>query len=148
MAELFFENMGTAALQVVVLFINVAVGLVSNKLKFYTEKTAKATTKLLFYVITPTVIVRSFLTMEYSKEKLGGFLIALACAIGTHICGIILSIPFFNKFDTRTGTVYKFASIFGNMGYMGLPLAQSVVGPMGVFYCSAGVVAYNILVFT
>ena len=34
------------------------------------------------------------------------------------------------------------------MGYMGLPLAQSVVGPMGVFYCSAGVVAYNILVFT
>jgi predicted permease len=140
--------MGTAALQVVVLFIIVAVGFVSDKLKFYTEKTAKATTKLLFYVITPTVIVRSFLTMEYSKEKLGGFLIALACAIGTHICGIILSIPFFNKLDTRTGTVYKFASIFGNMGYMGLPLAQSVVGPMGVFYCSAGVVAYNILVFT
>jgi predicted permease len=33
------------------------------------------------------------------------------------------------------------------MGYMALPLCQSLLGSEGVFYCSAGVVAFNILSF-
>ena len=148
MINLFLENMQSAATQVFTLFIIVAVGFVADKLGFYTEKTAKACTGLLFYVITPVVIVRSFLSMEFSREKLGGFLLALACAIATHLCGILLSLPFFNKGDDDKNCVYKFASTFGNMGYMCLPLAQSVVGTEGVFYCSAGVVGYNILAFT
>jgi predicted permease len=34
------------------------------------------------------------------------------------------------------------------MGYMALPLCQALLGNEGVFYCSAGVVAFNILCFT
>ena len=33
------------------------------------------------------------------------------------------------------------------LGYMALPLCQSLLGSEGVFYCSAGVVAFNILSF-
>ena len=33
------------------------------------------------------------------------------------------------------------------MGFMALPLCQSLLGSEGVFYCSAGVVAFNILSF-
>lgn len=148
MIGLFFENMRSAAVQVFTLFIIVAVGFIADKAGFYTEKTAKACTGLLFYAITPVVIVRSFLSMEFNKDNLSGFLIALVCAIATHCCGILLSLPFFNKGDDGRNCVYKFACTFGNMGYMCLPLAQSVVGTEGVFYCSAGVVGYNILAFT
>ncbi|HOJ35644.1 MAG TPA: AEC family transporter, partial [Clostridiales bacterium] len=38
--------------------------------------------------------------------------------------------------------------VYANMGYMALPLAEAVVGPEGVFYCSAGVITFNIFSFT
>ncbi len=34
------------------------------------------------------------------------------------------------------------------MGYMALPLCDAMLGSEGVFYCSAGVVAFNIISFT
>ena len=148
MIELFIENMSSAATQVFTLFIIVAAGFVADKTGVFTEKTAKACTDLLFYIITPVVIIRSFLTMEFDREKLTGFFLALGCGILTHTVGIVLSLPFFRKSSVDKKCVYKFASVFGNMGYMCLPLAQSVVGTEGVFYCSAGVVAYNIMAFT
>lgn len=146
--ELFFSNMLSAARQVGTLFIIVAVGFLCDRLKIFTEKTAKACTNLLFYVVTPVVIVRSFMSMEFNAANMKGFLTALACGAAVHVCGIVLSLPFFNKHPDEVGSVYKFSTTFGNMGYMCLPLAQSILGPEGVFYCSAGVVAYNIFAFT
>ena len=61
--------------------------------------------------------------------------------------GIVLAEPFFRKKDNGNNAVFKFACVYGNMGYMALPLCQSLLGSEGVFYCSAGVVAFNILSF-
>jgi predicted permease len=59
----------------------------------------------------------------------------------------LLAIPFFNK-NKDHGAIFKYAVGYGNMGYMALPLCQSMLGSEGVFYCSAGVVAFNIFSFT
>ncbi|MBQ7934812.1 MAG: AEC family transporter, partial [Clostridia bacterium] len=37
---------------------------------------------------------------------------------------------------------------YGNVGYMGLPLAQAIAGDIGVFYCSAVVAIFNFFAFT
>ena len=46
-----------AAEQVAILYILVAVGAISDKIGIYTEKVAKSCTDLLFYIITPAVII-------------------------------------------------------------------------------------------
>lgn len=144
---MFFNNMMTAAQQVLVLFLIVAVGFAADRLRIFTQDTAKKSNDLLFYIITPAVIIQSFMNMEFSTETAGAFGIAFLCMTGTLIVGILLAMPFFRKKGSN-GIVYKYAVSYGNMGYMALPLCQALLGSEGVFYCSAGVVAFNILCFT
>ena len=145
---MFFDNMKTAATQVGVLFIMAAVGFVCCKVKIYSDKTAKATTDLLFYVIIPCLIVESFIDMEYSSEMLKKFLISLALGFATHFIAILINLPFFSKKKDINNAIYKFGSIYGNVGFMALPLANAILGAEGVFYCASGVIAFNVISFT
>lgn len=146
--ELFISNCLIAAKQVIILYVIVAVGFAADRLNVFTQKTAKASNDLLFYIITPCVIINSFLTTEYTPETAKGLLLAAFGGVCTHFAGIILSIPFFRNKDNRNNAVYKFACVYGNMGYMALPLAQAMLGTEGVFYCSAGVIVFQVFCFT
>ncbi len=145
---MFFTNMKTAAMQVGILYIMVLVGFVCSKARIYTEKTAKATTDLLFYIITVCVIIKSFLDMEFNPETATKFLVSLLCNFATFTVGIILTIPMFKKEKHPDNPIYRYSSIYSNAGYMALPLAQAILGSEGVFYCSTGVIAFNVLSFT
>ena len=73
--------MRIAAEQVAILYIIVAVGVLADKTNLFTEKTARLCTGLLFYIITPAVIVRSFLEIEYDRETAKGLFIAIGCGL-------------------------------------------------------------------
>ena len=144
---MFLNNMATAAQQVLVLYLIVAVGFAADKLKVFKQTTAKLSNDLLFYIITPCVIVQSFMNMEFDVSTVKALGIAFLCMAGTLTMGILISIPFFNKSGDNKA-IFKYAVNYGNMGYMALPLCQAMLGDEGVFYCSAGVVAFNIFSFT
>ncbi len=143
---MFFQNMSMAAQQVAILYLIVAVGFLADRIGVFKQTTAKMSNDLLFYIITPTVIVQSFLNMDFNKDTIKSFLVAFLCMFTTLVVGILIVIPFFRK-DKDHASIYKYAVSYGNMGYMALPLCQSLLGSEGVFYCSAGVVAFNILSF-
>lgn len=144
---MFLENMVNAAQQVLILYILVAVGFMADRLKIFTESTAKLSNNLLFYFVTPAVILNSFLSMEFSAQKAASLGMAFLCAVGTMMLGSLLTTLLFkNKGEDRS--IYRFATIYGNMGYMALPLAGALLGSEGVFYCSAGVMAFNTVCFT
>ena len=146
--ELFFQNCLIAAKQVVILYIIVAAGYVCDKTGVFTEKTARASNNLLFCLITPCVIVNSFLSTEFTPVSAKALAMAALCGALTHIAGILISLPFFNNVSNRNNAIFKFASVYGNMGYMALPLANAVLGQEGVFYCSAGIVVFQVFCFT
>ncbi len=145
---LFFEHMKIATEQVVILYIIVAVGIMADKTKLFTEKTARLCTNLLFFIITPAVIVRSFLEIKYDAQTAKGLFIAIGCGLLLHLVAAMINIPFFRKGERDKGAVLKFACVYGNCGYMALPLANAVLGSEGVFYCSAVIMAFQMFVFT
>lgn len=145
---MFFQNLISAATQVAVLYVIVAVGFICDKAKIFSEKTARATVNLLLYIITPCTLINSFIQIEMNEDTVKKFFISFAVATATHIIAIVLNIPFFRNKADENNAVYKFASIYGNVGFMALPLAQAVLGAEGVFYCANGVVVYNIICFT
>lgn len=146
--ELFLSNVLTAFTQVLILFLVAMVGLVCHKTGIYTEKASRLTTDLLFYIVAPAIIIRSFLGMEFSRDTLGGLLKALLGGIFFHLVGIIFTKILFNKSDKDTAGIFKYACCYGNVGYMALPLAQAVLGDEGIFYCSVILVPFNFLSFT
>ena len=145
---MFFDNMTMAAQQVIILYLIVAVGFIADRLHVFGQDTAKRSNDLLFYIITPIVIVQSFMNMDFDIKTAKTLLVAFLCMTGTLTVGILLAMPFFNKKGDKNATVFKYAVSYGNMGYMALPLCSAILGSEGVFYCSAGVVAFNILSFT
>ncbi len=144
----FLDNVISAATQVTVLYLIVAVGFVCDKSKLFTEKTARATVNLLLHVVTPCMLINSFIKIEMNEDTVKKFFISFAVATATHIIAIVLNMLFFRNREDADNAVYKYASIYGNVGYMALPLAQAVLGDEGVFYCATGVVVFNILCFT
>lgn len=146
--QLFLNNVLTSFTQVVILFLIAAVGFVCHKFGVYTEKASRMTTDLLFYIVAPAIIIRSFVGMEYNRDAIKGLLLALLGGTFFHGLGVIFATIFFNKGDKNTACIFKYASCYGNVGYMALPLAQAVLGDEGVFYCSVILVPFNILSFT
>lgn len=146
--NLFLRNMEIAATQVLILYVMIFVGFLCCKAKIFTEKAAKLSTDLLFYIITVSVIINSFLSMEFTKDSAEQFLISLLCNTATFVIPIVLTFPLFKKEKDERNPIFKFASVYSNCGYMALPLAQAILGDEGVFYCSTGVIVFNILCFT
>lgn len=150
----FLSNVYTVFMQVIVLAVIVCVGFFGDRFGYFTEHAARLCNNLLFYVVTPCVIVNSFLNVEYTKESAGGFFAAFACAAVFHMLAVALSFFLFNKGDRDKNIIYKFAIVYGNTGYMGLPLAKAVMdavsgnGEIGIFYCSAAVAVFNLFCFT
>ena len=145
---MFLENVKIAAQQVGILYIMVLAGVICDRIGLFTEKTGKACTDLLFYLITPSVIVNSFLTKEFTKDSGMKLLIAVGCGFLLHFVAIGINTPLFSKGNKDENCVYKYGSIYGNVGYMTLPLTQAILGAEGVFYCSAVVMAFNVVSFT
>ncbi len=146
--EIFFSNMKVAAEQVIVLYLIVAVGFVADKSKIFTEKTAKLCTGLLMNIVTSCVIIESFMTLEYSANATKSLFTALGCGFLLHTVAALISNFTFKRTPQERACIFRYASAYGNCGYMGLPLANAVFGSEGVFYCSAVIISFQIFCFT
>lgn len=143
---MFLENVKQAAEQVAVLYVMVAVGFICDKVGLFTEKTARKLVDLLMYFIVVCMLVKSFVGIELNEETLRKFLISMLLGFALHIIAILLNVPFFRKKNDER-PIFKYACIYGNVGFMALPLAQAVLGDEGVFYCANGVIAFNVITF-
>ena len=145
---MFLENLITAATNVGVLYIIVAVGYICDKFKVYTEETARKTVNFLLYFVASCTLINSFIKIEATPDTVGKFFTAFVLSIATHTIAILINILTFRNKQNEKNAVYKFASIYGNVAFMALPLAQAVLGDEGVLYCAGGAVVFNLFTFT
>ncbi|MBO7319784.1 MAG: AEC family transporter [Clostridia bacterium] len=145
---MFIENLITAATNVGVLYIIVAVGYICDKTGVYTEETARKTVNFLLYFVASCTLINSFIKIDATPDTVGKFFTAFALSIATHTIAILINVLTFRNKQNDKNAVYKFASIYGNVAFMALPLAQAVLGDEGVLYCAGGAVVFNLFTFT
>lgn len=141
------EAIGTVVGKVAVIMILILVGYFVTKRGILTERGASEVTTLLIKLVTPCVIVNSFLG---NTGALGAYELLMAVALPTLWMGIALGITLlvFRKEPAERQKVLRFSILFSNTGFMGIPLVQGIVGDAGVIYASFGVVVFNILCWT
>ena len=133
--------------QVSVLLILITLGFLLAKFKIINEVGAKCMTDLVLYAATPCVIVISFIR-PFDMSAAKGLLISTATAILAHTVFIVFSLLIIRNKDIKRERVLRFAAIFGNCGYMALPLEQALLGNEGVFYGSSVVAVFNLVVWS
>lgn len=146
--ELFLSNLITAATNVAVLYIMVAVGFVCDKVGIFTEETSKKIVTFLLYVVSSCTLVNSFIKIDATADTVKKFFIAFGLSVATHTIAILINCLTFRDKKDEKNAVYKFACIYGNVAFMALPLAQAVLGDEGVLYCAGGAVVFNLFTFT
>lgn len=112
-----------------------------------TERGASEITALLIQIVTPCLIVNSFLTSEDSLSP-GELLLSVGTSALAIALSIGLSLLFFRKEPEGRKKVLRFAVSFSNAGFMGLPLVEGIVGSKGVMYGSFFIVVFNIFCWT
>ena len=146
MNPLFWLNVQSATTQVVILYLLVFVGFVLTKAKLFSASTAGHLIDMVLYVATPCVLIDSFLKMEPTSAHIRSFFLSFGLMALTHFIAIGLSLPFFRRQDSLN-PIFKYASVYGNVGFIALPLAQAILGAEGVFYCANGYIVFNVITF-
>ena len=134
--------------KVAVILVLIAAGYVVSRIGMLTQKGLGEITSFLVHVVTPCLIVNSFLTAEKGwLDPVGVLLAVLLPAAAMGIC-IAISYLFFKKEPPERRKVLRFALIFSNAGFMGIPLIESILGSLGVLYGSFFVAVFNLICWT
>ena len=139
-----FTNVFT---QVVILFILILLGVGLTKCRILNEKTVSGMTDLVLFIVTPCVIIKSFVR-EFDKSVLKNLLISFLIALLAHIGFIALSRLILHSKEKADEKVLRFGSIFSNCGFMSIPLQQAILGDIGVFYGSSYIAIFNLFVWS
>lgn len=133
--------------QVIVLFIIMIVGFYAKKKKFLSKVVDRGLTELLINITLPFMIVTSF-NIKYEADMVSNAQKVLLYSFIIHISLIFFSKICFFKLPKNKQQVYRFITIFSNVGFMGYPVMESIYGGIGVFYAAIFNIPFNILVWT
>jgi len=142
------DNLLLVSKQVGVLFVLMAVGCLCNRCRLLNGVAIKGVTGLLMLIVTPCVIIHSFIQQRFSPSLLGDLGWALAVAVFAHVIGSAIALICLHDRDARREGVLRFAAIFSNAGFMGLPLEYAILGADGVFFGAMYVVVFNLVCWT
>ncbi|MCB2309677.1 AEC family transporter [Clostridium tagluense] len=133
--------------QVMVLFIVMMVGFYAKKKNFFNIIVDKGLSELLLNITLPFMIVTSF-NIKYEATMVSNAQKILIYSFLIHIGLIFISKILFFKFPSNKQQVFRFVTIFCNVGFMGYPVLESIYGGVGVFYAAIFNIPFNLLVWT
>lgn len=128
------------------LFLIIA-GIICHKIGIISENGSKELSKLVLNIVNPVVIFLAYQT-DFKAELIKGFASALILSVIAYIIAIAASYLFIRQKIGRETDIERFSCIYSNCAFMGIPLIQSIMGYEGVFYLTAFLTVFNILVWT
>ena len=129
--------------QIAIMALLVLVGIYLSRRGFLSEQGTKDLGAILIRVIIPVVIVKSFIT-PFSAQRLQQLGLSFLLALLSYVLAMALSWLVFGK----RRRIENFAASFCNAGFIGIPLAQAVIGEDGVFFIASSIALLNLFQWT
>ncbi len=135
--------------QMIIIFILIMTGVTLFRKSMLSGDTSKQISGLITNLCNPALLVCSAFTDEpkvsNSELLIGAFIVILAYA-ALIICSYL--IPYLLRVPKEKHYAYHLLTIYGNVGFIGIPLASAVLGPSSLIYVSLNNLVYNILIYT
>lgn len=133
--------------QTVIMLILITVGIICSKTNIISKSTNKDLSKLVLQVVNPVMIFMSYQT-DYRPELVRNLLLTFALSVGAIIVTAAGAYLFVRRKEGRELEIERFSAIYSNCGFMGIPLIHALFGMEGVFYLTAFITVFNIVVWT
>ncbi|MBQ9031201.1 MAG: AEC family transporter [Parasporobacterium sp.] len=125
-----------------------AIGFLLRKINLLSEAAIKGFSALIVHVTAPCLLFASIVTMDHSEFQNAVTLLWAGVIVYVVLVVLAVLITRLLRVPTRSRGVYQAALIFGNVSFLGIPLAQSLYGAVGVFYIAVLNIHFNLLFFS
>ena len=135
--------------QMVIIFILISIGMFLYKKEMLSELTSRQLSGLIVNLTAPALLICSALQdgPRMSLRELGAALmVTLAVYVILLVAGFL--IPFILRVPDQYHYAYQMLTVFGNVGFIGIPLASAVLGPECLIFVSIYNLFFNLLIYT
>ena len=133
---------------VITMFIVLIVGFILGKTKIIDEVSSKGLSKLIIMAAQPALIIGSITSKKYSIDNLKLALIGVGLSLLLHCAMALIARLLCMKIkDFDEKKITEFALVFGNTGFLGIPLFSVLFPENGAFVSSFFIVGFNVLLW-
>lgn len=135
--------------QMIIIFILIAIGIFLYRRKLLTEEGSKQISGLIINVTNPALLICSALE-DGPKASLGDLGIAFVsyAAIFAILIAAGFLFPYILRVPKNLHYAYQMLTVFGNVGFIGIPLASAVLGSKSLIFVSIFNLLFNLLIYT
>ncbi len=135
--------------QMLIIFALMLVGMFLSKKQIISRTSSKDLSSIVVNICSPMQLIMSVLNQDsqVGKDSLVRFFfyviaVYVVLIIFGYIVNMILRIPRKQQGD------YHLMTIFGNCGFIGIPVAQALIGPQSLIYVAIFNLCYNMFFYT
>ncbi|WP_124067231.1 AEC family transporter [Clostridium sp. E02] len=129
------------------MFILILLGVMSFKCRLIDESTSKKLSNFLLMLVAPCLIINSY-QIEYRPELIQGLFLCLVFSFISFALDVAIAQLVIRPKSGPNLAIDRMGIIYSNCAFIGIPLVEGVLGKEGVFYVSAYLTVFNILIWT
>lgn len=129
------------------LFLMMLPGILMTKCHLSTEGFGKALSNLVLYIAQPALIVYAYIR-PYDEEILRNAVWVLILSVVSHFLFLGVALLCFRKAEEAGRRILRFATIFSNAAFMGIPLIVSVLNAEAAIYASVYNITFNVFLWS
>ncbi len=135
--------------KMLVLFFFMFLGYVSYKRKWLEASASKTISFLVLNFASPALVISGTVNRTGdipAAELLQTVIIAICLYVGLFVAAILL--PILLRVPGQNKGIYRLMTIFSNVGFMGLPVVQAMLGDGALLHAALFQIPYNLLIYT
>lgn len=135
--------------QMLVIFLLIAVGVFLFRKQVVTETTSRQISWLITNLCNPALMIASVFSDQMTATR-SEILLTAGVAAGTYACavGAGILVPRILRTEKRERKYYHMMMVYGNTGFIGIPLVSALLGEGAVIYVTVFNFFYNLLIYT
>ena len=140
--------MNALIITMIKIVVAMALGFLLYKIHILNDTVNKGLSGLIVHVTAPCMVFISIVSMDGSEIKNALTLLWIGVVIYAALVVIAFLVVKILRVPVESSGVYQAAIVFGNVGFLGLPLAESLFGPVGLFYMAVLNIHLNLMVYS
>ena len=130
-----------------ILFIMMVPGVILKKCKLVPDGFGKGVSNLVLYIAQPVLVFLAYVR-PFDAEILKNAAVVLLLSVIAHLIFSVITFLCYKKAPEKAQRMLRFATIFSNAAFMGIPLISAVLGPEATIYASVYNITFNMFLWS
>lgn len=130
-----------------IMFVMMLPGIIMKKCHLTTEGFGKGLSNLVLYIAQPALVFCAYLR-DFDKNILLNIVWVLLFSIVAHVIFAVIALHSFKGDPDGRRRMLRFATVFSNAAFMGIPLIGKVLGDGALIYASVYNITFNLFLWS